>query len=106
MEYCPDCKKLFITNEAFVSHLMGKKHLKLAKQELPHDPEEEQKARENFREEAEKRKRNLAFMEFRIGRLREELASTIYDTMNLVRKKQTRGYEEVDENEEESSESE
>ena len=45
-------------------------------------------------------------MEFRIGRLREELASTIYDTMNLVRKKQTRGYEEVDENEEESSESE
>jgi hypothetical protein len=32
-------------------------------------------------------------MEFRIARLREELASVIYDTMNLVRKKQTRGYE-------------
>ena len=40
MEYCPNCKKLFITNEAFVSHLMGKKHLKLAKQEVAHDLEE------------------------------------------------------------------
>jgi hypothetical protein len=37
-------------------------------------------------------------MEFRIFKLREELASVIYDTMNLVRKKQTRGYEEVEEN--------
>jgi len=35
-------------------------------------------------------------MEFRISRLREELASVVYDTMNLVRKKQTRGYEEVE----------
>ena len=57
-------------------------------------------------EEAERKKKELAFLEFRIGRLREELASTIYDTMNLVRKKQSRGYEEVDENEESSSESE
>lgn len=29
-------------------------------------------------------------------KMREELANTIYDTMNLVRKKQTRGYEEAD----------
>lgn len=35
--------------------------------------------------------------------MREELASIIYDTMNLVRKKQTRGYEEVEEVEEEES---
>ena len=28
-----------------------------------------------------------------IAKYREELASVIYDTMNLVRKKQTRGYE-------------
>ncbi len=26
MQYCPPCKKLFITNEAYVSHLLGKKH--------------------------------------------------------------------------------
>ena len=29
-------------------------------------------------------------------KMREELANTIYDTMNLVRKKQTRGYEEIE----------
>jgi hypothetical protein len=26
MQYCQQCKKLFITNEAYVSHLLGKKH--------------------------------------------------------------------------------
>ena len=25
-QYCLQCKKLFITNEAYVSHLLGKKH--------------------------------------------------------------------------------
>ena len=39
----------------------------------------------------------MAFMEYRVSRLREELASVIYNTMNLVRKKQSIGYEEVDE---------
>lgn len=45
----------------------------------------------------------MAFLEFRVTKMREELASIIYDTMNLVRKKQTRGYEEVEEVEEEES---
>ena len=36
-------------------------------------------------------------------RLREEIANVVYDTMNLVRKKQTRGYEEADEMVDESS---
>jgi hypothetical protein len=47
----------------------------------------------------------LAFEEFKIVRLREELANVIYDTMNLVRKKQTRGYEEAEDIVDESSES-
>jgi len=34
----------------------------------------------------------IAFKEYRISKLREELANVVYDTMNLVRKKQTRGY--------------
>jgi splicing factor 3A subunit 3 len=84
---------------------MGKKHMKLSQEEAIHDPEEEERAREQYREEHEKRKKSLAVLEYRIGRLREDLASVIYDTMNLVRKKQTRGYEEVEENEESSSES-
>lgn len=63
MEYCANCKKLFITNEAFVSHLMGKKHLKLSKSDnIVADPEEEAKARELFREEAENRKKHLAYL--------------------------------------------
>lgn len=50
-EYCSSCKKLFITNEAFVSHLMGKKHIKLSQQEDPvQDPEEEEKVRQQFKE--------------------------------------------------------
>lgn len=39
----------------------------------------------------------MAFLEFKVSKMREELAAVIYDTMNLVRKKQTRGYEEVEE---------
>lgn len=60
-----------------------------------HDPIEEEKARAEFVEEQDRRKKNLALLEYRISKMREELASVIYDTMNLVRKKQTRGYEEV-----------
>lgn len=37
--------------------------------------------------------------------MREELANTVYDTMNLIRKKQTRGYEDVDDFVDEESES-
>lgn len=45
----------------------------------------------------------MAFLEFRVSQLREELATVIYNTMNLVRKKQSIGYEEIEEIESESS---
>lgn len=41
--------------------------------------------------------------EFKVIKMREEIANIIYDTMNLVRKKQTRGYEDADEYVDESS---
>jgi splicing factor 3A subunit 3 len=86
---------------------MGKRHIKLAEKEVDHDAEMEEKERREFREKNEGRRKNLAFLEFRVSRMREELASVIYNTMNLVRKKQTVGYEEVEEVEsEESSEEE
>lgn len=28
IEFCQNCKKLYLNNEAFVGHLMGKKHKK------------------------------------------------------------------------------
>lgn len=103
-EYCVSCKKLFITNDAFVSHLMGKRHIKLSSQDdAAEDPEEEEKVRRQFGEDNENKKKKVAFLEYRIFRLREELAPVLYDTMNLIRKKQARGYEEVDEVESEDS---
>jgi hypothetical protein len=62
----------------------------------------EKEAKQEFKVTHEAKKRELAFEEFKIIKLREELATCIYDTMNLVRKKQTRGYEEADEQIEES----
>lgn len=38
--------------------------------------------------------KDLASHEYLVTRYREELANVLYDTMNLIRKKQTRGYEE------------
>lgn len=92
IQYCQYCKKLYLNNDAFVGHLLGKKHIKLEEKGGEYNPEDEEKARVEFKQENENRKKNLAFQEFRIAKLREELASVIYDTMNLVRKKQTRGY--------------
>jgi hypothetical protein len=46
----------------------------------------------NFYFKMKTKKKDLAFLEFKVSKLREELANIIYDTMNLVRKKQTRGY--------------
>ena len=37
MDYCKNCNKLFISNEAFVNHLMGKKHIKFAEKNIEHD---------------------------------------------------------------------
>jgi|JI9StandDraft_1071089.scaffolds.fasta_scaffold288158_3 splicing factor 3A subunit 3 len=77
---------------------MGKRHIKLSQKEDPvHDPEEEEKVRQEFKEENDNRRKKMAFLEFKVSKMREELAAVIYDTMNLVRKKQTRGYEEVEE---------
>lgn len=81
---------------------MGKRHIKLSQKEEPaHDPEEEEKVRQEFKEENDNRRKKMAFLEFKVSKMREELATVIYDTMNLVRKKQTRGYEEGEEVEEE-----
>jgi splicing factor 3A subunit 3 len=44
-EYCSTCNKLFISNEAFVGHLMGKRHIKLAEKDVAHDAETEEKER-------------------------------------------------------------
>ena len=89
---------MFISNEAFVSHLMGKRHMKLSKEDPPvNDPEEEERIRKEFVDYNENRRKNIAFLEFRVSRLREELASVLYDTMNLVRKKQTQRYEDIEE---------
>ena len=77
---------------------MGKRHIKLSQKEDPvHDPEEEEKVRQEFKEENDNRRKKMTFLEFKVSKMREELAAVIYDTMNLVRKKQTRGYEEVEE---------
>lgn len=65
----------------------------------------EQEAKLQFKRGHEAKKKQLAFEEFKIVQLREQLANVVYDTMNLVRKKQTRGYEEADELLDESSES-
>ena len=64
---------------------------------MQHGEEEEAEQRKLFKERNDNRKKYLAFLEFRIGRMREELATVIYNTMNLVRKKQSIGYEEVEE---------
>ena len=75
---------------------MGKFHIKRSQHDVSDDPEQEEKARQEFRAEQDNRSRSLALLEYRIAQLREELATVLYDTMNLVRKKQTRGYEEVE----------
>ena len=49
-QYCHYCKKLYINNDAFVGHLLGKKHIKMEEQGVEEDPEEQERARNQYRE--------------------------------------------------------
>jgi hypothetical protein len=67
-------------------------------------------ARAEFQHEHESRMKDLAIHEYLVARYREELgtlpihlANVLYDTMNLIRKKQTRGYEEQEIQEQQES---
>lgn len=51
-EYCQYCRKIFITNEAFVNHLNGKRHAKLSlDKDFDPNPQEEAEARLLFLKE-------------------------------------------------------
>lgn len=82
---------------------MGKAHTKNADKDIVYGDEEERVEREGFKEKNESKRKTLAFLEYRVSRMREELASVVYNTMNYVRKKQSIGYEEVEEVEDEES---
>ncbi|CAD8199582.1 unnamed protein product [Paramecium octaurelia] len=100
--YCEACQKKFQNENTFVNHFDGKKHKALAKlkekqieqviqasnqQELPKEDNEGQ------------RKRKMAYLEVAILQYKDTLQQQLNDTMNLVRKKQSRRYEENEDEE-------
>lgn len=50
---------------------MGKRHIKLSQEEPVHDPEEEEKVRNAFMQENENRRKKMAFLEYRVSKMRE-----------------------------------
>jgi len=97
--YCVPCKKLFTNSNVFKAHKSGTKHKKAVERiaEILEQPEEETEDIKKYRE--------VAYLESFITHLRETLGDTIEDTMNNIRKKQTRTANEyqaeLDDNEEE-----
>ncbi|OMJ96095.1 hypothetical protein SteCoe_268 [Stentor coeruleus] len=87
--YCVPCKKLFTNRNVYKAHKKGMKHRKNAER-IAEILEEE----EDFSEV--ERLKNIARKESFVTRLRENLGDIIEDSMNNIRKKQTRTAEELE----------
>ncbi|KAM3145716.1 hypothetical protein pb186bvf_002262 [Paramecium bursaria] len=88
--FCVVCQKLFQNENTFTYHVSGKKHKKLAKQKEKLD---------NVQVPTGDKLQNkkLAFLELGINIYKDACQNQLNDTLNLVRKKQSRGYDENDE---------
>jgi len=98
--FCQACQKLFTNEHTFVNHFNGKKHKKNAKdleQNLAKPTLEngENKEEEQTGEVTEERNKELASIEAFVSHMREMLGDIIQDTMNQIRKKQTRTWDEL-----------
>jgi len=97
--YCPACQKLFQNEHVFVNHFNGKKHKKNAKfmeKNLAAPTNNMEIENERPSDLTEENDKKLALLESYAIRLKELLGDIIHDTMNQIRKKQTRTYEEME----------
>jgi splicing factor 3A subunit 3 len=101
--FCQACSKYFSNENTYIHHFDGKKHKDNEKKLTenlaenlgakngtnPADPNNPQigQAKESFTEEM---KYDLAYKEFYVSFMRNQLCDIIQDTMNQIRKKQTR----------------
>jgi splicing factor 3A subunit 3 len=98
--YCQACRKLFTNEHTFVNHFNGKKHKKNAKdmeQNLskPTNELEDKEDGDQVADVAEIKNKELAELEVFIIQLKELLGDVVHDTLNQIRKKQTRTWDEL-----------
>lgn len=97
--YCRACEKLFSNEHTFVNHFPGKKHKaaekNLAKTLDKPTMEVEEKKDGEATDATEERDKKLAVIETFVIRLKELLGDVIHDTMNQIRKKETRTLDEL-----------
>jgi len=99
--YCSACQKLFNNEHVFVNHFAGKKHQKnskLVEKNLaaPSNSNNMEVEKDKPSDLTEENNRKLAYLETFAIRLKELLGDIVHDTMNQIRKKQTRTYEEME----------
>jgi len=100
--FCQACQKLFHNEHVFVNHFNGKKHKKNAKLlekniSAPTTIQTGNITSSNPTNDlTEENNKKLAYLECFAFRLKELLGDIIHDTMNQIRKKQTRTYEEME----------
>jgi len=96
--YCQACRKLFTNEHTFVNHFNGKKHKKNAtdmEQNLSKPTNEIEEDGDQVADVNEVRNKELAALEVFIIRLKELLGDVVHDTLNQIRKKQTRTWDEL-----------
>jgi len=99
--FCKACQKLFSNEHTYVNHFNGKKHQRNAKLveknlSVPTNIGGDKNGEEEGTEVTEERNKKMAFLESYIIRMKELLGDIVHDTMNLIRKKQSRTYEEME----------
>jgi splicing factor 3A subunit 3 len=96
--FCIPCKKRFTNERVFEHHKTGKTHIKnlekINSEPLDINTMKEKIEYYDFREEEECRE--LAYLEYQILRYRDLLGDVFENTKNIIRKKQSMNYEELE----------
>lgn len=106
--YCFACEKKFLTDISFNSHKTGKKHIKfvnnLARKYNNDMKEAEAQSIKQINPEFKEKCKNIVENEFIIIKFKQLMYEIIQNTLNFLRKKQSKNYNEREEEKEEEIE--